>query len=538
MVLPLEFVHWLDELPNRHPRPAAARSVVAAPRPTHDLAVLLALLQRHEVVPVRERWLSLVHLRELAGQLQPTETLKGVRSELQTTRLRFLHYVADSLNLVALTGPFLKPTPSALNWLNQPSPTQWLEMWRAWLDPTAVNTDRWRRYRLPASELPQPHAVVERTLRRLAKQAVQQPFSAGDLPLDLEPGSGEPELAWHLEESGGLAELVEQLLAVPLYSLGVVTHAGTAGERSWCITPPGAWLLGQDGAAAPPDRAVHLHLNADLSLDIPFDARPAALLALADWTVASADGRSLQLTAASLAQAMTSMADAHLLAWSMPSSTLPTEGDPDPLEGLYAALARWARPLLNDDQRATMRRWLADVPSGRLGQHLPAQQGYGTLADRAAWHVNEMAPSTRQWLTTGLLLLDILARRLAVAPSPPSSIIDDLVRHQDAAELAAAEAAVARIILALDRALGGPAPGDLAMDVDVVRSLVLEAIAGQADTELRYWTARRGEVTHRRITPQRLTWIGEHECLVGYCHLRQAERHFRLDRVLHVARAE
>ena len=64
------------------------------------------------------------------------------------------------------------------------------------------------------------------------------------------------------------------------------------------------------------------------------------------------------------------------------------------------------------------------------------------------------------------------------------------------------------------------------------------AIAGEHSVELTYWTAGRGELTRRRVDPYRLETRDRVTYLVAYCHLRRAERVFRLDRIIAVADSE
>jgi predicted DNA-binding transcriptional regulator YafY len=58
-----------------------------------------------------------------------------------------------------------------------------------------------------------------------------------------------------------------------------------------------------------------------------------------------------------------------------------------------------------------------------------------------------------------------------------------------------------------------------------------QAITQQRCVFLRYHSYTRDETTERVVEPLKLTFSGEAWYLSGYCHLRQAERDFRLDRI-------
>lgn len=112
----------------------------------HDLAVLLALLQRDEITPLHGRWLPPKFLAAWGRSCVLPAASPRARSELQTGRRRFLHYLAESAGLLAPCGPFLAPTPAAWLWLEAARPERLDALWQAWLVP---DLDRWRAFRLP-----------------------------------------------------------------------------------------------------------------------------------------------------------------------------------------------------------------------------------------------------------------------------------------------------------------------------------------------------------------------------------------------------
>jgi predicted DNA-binding transcriptional regulator YafY len=60
----------------------------------------------------------------------------------------------------------------------------------------------------------------------------------------------------------------------------------------------------------------------------------------------------------------------------------------------------------------------------------------------------------------------------------------------------------------------------------------LEAAIEAGETvEIDYYTASRAHQTTRRVDPLRLEWRGDVVYLIAYCHLREDQRVFRVDRI-------
>ncbi|MDQ7034325.1 MAG: hypothetical protein Q9P01_05670 [Anaerolineae bacterium] len=96
-----------------------------------DIAVLIGTLMKIDVRPQWERWLPPSALKAVNERLIIKEgclTLppkpqggdkKLIRSELQTGRLRWLHYLAQVSGLISIQAGLLKPTVAAWQWLGQ-----------------------------------------------------------------------------------------------------------------------------------------------------------------------------------------------------------------------------------------------------------------------------------------------------------------------------------------------------------------------------------------------------------------------------------
>ncbi len=83
----------------------------------HDLAYLLALLQRDDIYPLHGRWLPPRFLAVWGQHCLMPPLLAKAGSELQTGRRLFLHYLAQSAGLLRPGDFYLKPTPAAWLWL-------------------------------------------------------------------------------------------------------------------------------------------------------------------------------------------------------------------------------------------------------------------------------------------------------------------------------------------------------------------------------------------------------------------------------------
>lgn len=71
------------------------------------------------------------------------------------------------------------------------------------------------------------------------------------------------------------------------------------------------------------------------------------------------------------------------------------------------------------------------------------------------------------------------------------------------------------------------------IDLSSIPPILQEALTQNAAVEITYLDAQ-GRQTCRAVTPRQLLSIRGEAYLVAFCHLRQAERHFRLDRILKI----
>jgi hypothetical protein len=114
-----------------------------------DVAALLGVLLLVEAVPVHDRWLSLSVLRQVNDRLTLKADLSAIRSELQTGRLRWLHYLAQVGGLLNVQAGVFKPTVAAWQWLSAPPQVQWDCLMQAVEHDLEADDRLWDVFRLP-----------------------------------------------------------------------------------------------------------------------------------------------------------------------------------------------------------------------------------------------------------------------------------------------------------------------------------------------------------------------------------------------------
>jgi hypothetical protein len=143
----------------------------------------------------------------------------------------------------------------------------------------------------------------------------------------------------------------------------------------------------------------------------------------------------------------------------------------------------------------------------------------------------ELSAEERSTIGAALALYATLADRLGADIRPPHTLARQWRKRLTAAERDAVDRQVERLLDALRGATPPPTEDHLPVPTGEHLTVLEQAIADGASVELRYYTAGRDHVTRRRVDPLRLEWRGEVAYLIAYCHLRQAQRVFRVDRI-------
>ena len=573
VVIPQEI---LQRLPSPQPLPFTASLTPItplSPLPTGtllaDVVLFLSLLHREDIRPVHQRWLPPKVMRTLAPRLSLKEDLAGARSELQTTHLRFLHYLCEAAGLVAPLGPYLKPTPQGWTWLEATADHELHTLWRAWLNPTPTTAHLWSRYHLPGAKSQDPLTLACITLNTLATVPPGRWFTVDswvEATLALEPELERLTPWWKVQEGEDQArEGLRAMMEGPLAWWGAVGLAPSQeGEPSFCLTERGAWLLELRDSPPEGPEPSPLSVTHDLAVEIPFQASPLQLLRLEAFTewlrTDRAQGRLVyRITELSLARALSRGESLEDLL------TLLVEGGAELSKEQLQLLQGWAQgagqpvirhltvlesedaellePLLS--QRAlgrhierTLSPQAAVVKEGQVGQLLRQLQRQGLHprnlipSEAQGWPPDQGETATYLWIAAQVYRT--LGRFIPLPLRLPSALLEELEGNLSPSALAGAEATVQETISRLQDALDGwsahpppSAPGP----VESILSLIEKALARREALEMVYWTEGRGRRTQRVVEPRRLEWRGEVPYLIAYCRLRQEERVFRVDRI-------
>jgi hypothetical protein len=557
------------------------------------LAVFLAVLQADPPVPLAGCWLPPSRVRGLAALLRlPAPASAGERA---CPPIAFLHYLAESLGLVGITGGRLTPTPGAPAWLARPRAEQLRDAWGAALPDAPAAIARWSAFRLPGSHLRRPGAFVRGVIDRLAARAAAARSRPGPSNgwFDVETFTA-PGLATRLtgvgnDASGDLGDLLpwweserrpEQirdqvwgLLSGPLTWLGAVEVAARPA-RLCRVTPGGAWLLGHGEPPAEVPTAPlclgdgPISLGDGLAIDAPSVPSLPGVLALADWAtpvpVPVGDPATLRfrLSPAGMGRALSRGAEvADLLALLGRETGRPVPPD------VRERLERWAAPVLPFTIRPA---WLLRAPTaGHLDRLLARRALRRHFGRRLADDLVELEPAhlpglcrdlrrlrvpfradpgaegpgaltpaggppsrgDAAWLLAALEAYTQVARRLQVPP-PPAALAEAVAAQLDDAGRAGARSAAGHAARLLDRALADLEPLLQPLPVEPLLDHLQRAIDEERQLAVTYWTPGRPAPLTRRLQPRRLEWRGDTPYLVAYCQLRLAERTFRLDRIL------
>lgn len=204
----------------------------------------------------------------------------------------------------------------------------------------------------------------------------------------------------------------------------------------------------------------------------------------------------------------------------------------------------WGRGTLPPPLDWIQRRALVQVgDDGLLHPTTEAREGFGELA---LWSPDESPPGTDQPEPDGVRVEEV--RAVVVAPSP--ALLDAAVSITSAdlravAPTVAVSARSAGSVTAILRSAGirlaadelvpaatsaPPLPGtaEEAVGPRAVRDLLERSVGDRRQVRLQYYASSRGgAATDRVIDP----WEFRDDLLRGYCHLRQGERTFAVDRI-------
>lgn len=176
---------------------------------------------------------------------------------------------------------------------------------------------------------------------------------------------------------------------------------------------------------------------------------------------------------------------------------------------------------------------LTPVPPGILnGGRSPQSKGILSGTEQSGVESKGTSAAEGAFIVAALRLFTALGESLPEAPPLPYALLEEWEQSLTAAEKDAAGRAVQAILDGLRRvgraAVRRP---HLPSPTGPLLERLEQAIAAGEAVTITYYTASRDHLNSRRISPLRLEWRGETAYCIAYCHLRQAERVFRVDRI-------
>lgn len=548
-------------------KPLTQHSAPAAP--DRDMAFLLAWCQADPVRPIHERWLPPSAIWAIGRRLSSpaiSEQDLQCRSERHVPYLAFLHYLAETTGFLNIVGDLLKPTPAAWQWADLDAVSRLRTLYLAWMREDPPAADRWRTYGFPFAWHRHPLALVRSVVDTLRLSELDRWQPAEQIWEHWWGRSGITHLNGYVLEDDGRAPFFD-LFQGPCAWLGLLELAYDADDQLYLQrTPQGDWLLELPDAVPPSSMEPRpCRWHSDGAITVPATVSPLHLLRLAsyaEWDESpDADGsQRLRLGEASIATAVAAGFPLAMIREHLESACAQPVS-----RRWWTRLRRWAAlatrysirrvTLLEADQpqylaelrrRRTFRRCWGEpfspraiqVKPDRLPQLLDALRNLGEYPQvnlapgEAAARSAPLPQNATLWLAAEVY------RRLAdhlPLPVPLSrDILDTVADGLSDPEREAAILYADQVLSDLERVIEGylhyPA-GEHRGDPKKIRPVIEQAMAQGKDLDIVYWSAGRGQQTTRHVTPYWIEERGKVPYLIAYCHARQAQRVFRLDRI-------
>lgn len=555
-----------------------------------DVLTFLAFLHAHPATVIHSRFLSPRPITNLNPLLIVRDTLPlsmKRRAERGTQRLRFIHFLCEAAHLVAKTGAVLKPTLRVTRWLAA-APDQQLRLLLTAAfpaQPSRSHDDLWRAYRLPGWSLPSPSLWLHDLMALLQAAPEGERLKLTTL-LKLAPPFGVPGSA--LPEDG--PEQPEEILR------GVLRYLDWLGVIAWRDRSTVTLLSTTTSSAAGHTTSLNARLELGrLKLKLP-DADFTALYELSEYAeLIAPPPRRYRLDRARVQQALqrgqsldrilrfleNAIGDAlpdrlvtQLRDWAAPLDqvavrrvTLLEVKDPATLtdltrsKRLRQSLQRTLSPravVVRESRLPALLRQLDRhglVPRTNLPVTVVASAGGAKQSPTSTTRLFD-SPSLAQLYFAARLnhqLSDQLPAPYRIDYSIILDLAHQLTPHDQllAAELAEEAGQILNAEWRMRNESGPHEQEDSAFripnsELESTLTLIEKSIAANQPLHLRYYTAGRDATTDRVVDPLRLEWRGAASApgavyapgdvpyLIGWCHLRQDERIFRVDRILEI----
>lgn len=575
--VPAEVLSLLPPLPR--PRPKATR----LPRPVFspdalrvDLAIFLGSLLGTSVKPRWLRWLPPYMLKRINARLRVREKVDAVRSELQTKRLRFLHYLAEVGGLLRVQNGVFLPTTAAWTWLSLPPGEQWRWLWEALERDLNSRKPVWDSYRFPPitarvwealiTVLRDLHPGRTYTIRALVESlgpyCPSVPVPHGGEKVS-KTGGGESPLSPCSSGRGDLG--VKALDSVPEVLRGPLAWAGivTATPGCFAVTVEGsAALAGDDHAFASSEDATLTVVEEAIWIDLPAVPYTRPLAEFAAW--GTLDAGHGHIDADTVTRAIEQGYDAagitRILAelcggapsrevferievWAKQAARLVLR----PMTVLTSPDAALLAHLRQDSRLRTMFAEPLSAHHAAVYPHAaPAlrqaleRRGYSITSQIApsvaAKTPGDLAPDMTECLWLAARVYRDLSAFVDLPVQIPSAVLRDLAARLPEGRTAALQQSAALIHEQLAQTIDGYAalPPPIAQaDPAAIRAAIEAAYASQGTLTIEYFSPGYGVPTLRTIMPiLPITASGGAEYVEAWCHTVDAARTFRVDRIL------
>jgi hypothetical protein len=555
-----------------------------------DVFTFLTFLHVNDIVPRGTRRLPPNALVRLDQQLALPDRLKlsslsgrgGKHGpiELETDRIRFIHFLCEASSLVALTGHWLKPTPRAAHWLKALPHERVAQLFDAAFPsrPDRALDQLWRIYRLPASPSPSPTLGLAPILDILRQMRREDPLKLTTL-LKLARWDELPlhellrylawfdaiewrAIQWHGRSAFELTDQGARLLhrpdAPPAPPVAVPLPLKLTRTGKLMVPPDADWLTLYDVSqyaqlVSPQPRRIY-QLDRDLVQRAIRRGEPLTRLvhlleAATRRTLPGPIAQSLDAWAREVSRL--SLRRVTLLETRDPSLLAQLSSERRTRQHIQRTLSPRAVVLREDRLPALVRRLERQGLAPRVEFQLPSPLGRRAGDEgstRRKFDRQKFDAPTAAHLYLAVRLNHQMSEVLPSACRTPYSILLDLEkqlspRDRDLAAQLADEAAE-RILhpphSPLPLFLAGEGPGVGAASTAETITSLQRAIEAGTPLTIVYYSPYRDEVTTRTIEPHRIEWHGKTPYLtsalragasVAYCQLDSDERTFRVDRI-------
>lgn len=537
----------------------------------NDVFTFLYFLRNNDVAPLGQRFLPPGTVNTLRPFLRvhdfPIEY--SIRKERDCERLSFVHFLCEANGLVACTGGYLKPTPNAARWLDESSYRRARHLFQGALACDTPHTQRlWQAYRLPrwrtaahgspvtlllkALTDAQPHGIKQHALMKVLTLLPAEDIPSKDLRTEFEHLLRH--LAWfdairlqgstvHLSIWG--QTLLDSDKPLPADPVAQRLHLTAAGE---IVAPQYVhWAEQYELADYATLIATHPQRRYRLDRTLIYRAMQAGTTvvqlrrvleratraALPSSVAATLDEWASQCKRVTLRQAILLETDTPERLTSIQANRL-----------LRASLYRTITPRVAEIRTERMASLLAQLERRGLSPQVRLQRsisGLGSSSQRASPRkaLRAFDEPTLAHLYVAARLCHALAEFISVRARPPYSVVLDVEAQLTPHDRAVGEQLVEDCVQQaqqMNRVSNRPA--DLPAPMVQRLTMLQDAIESGATLLMHYYTPTRGEASWRRIEPIQIDWRNGSAYLTAYCHQSQAERTFRVDRILNLQQAQ